>query len=211
MMLALTMGLGIWQVERLEWKRGLLASIDQGEAVAPVPLPPSPVPFSRVVVAGRFDSGIVRYGSEVRTDAAGPVIGSHVVGVLDRGSEAPVVVDLGWAPDSWHGSLPAGPIRVEGYVRPPEHTPWLGTADDPAHRRFFALDPIAIGAALGQLHVAEFTVVALGPAAGLPEPVQALPRPPNDHLTYAITWFSLAAALAVVFGLFVRQTIQQRS
>ena len=83
-----------------------------------------------------------------------------------------------------------------GYVRPPEHPRWFGATDDPAARRFFALDPAAIGAALGLAEVAPFTLVALGPAGGVPEPAQALPRPPNDHLGYAITWFGLAGLLA---------------
>ena len=169
-----------------------------------------------MTTSGTLAAGFARYGSEVRTDADGPVIGSYVIGLLDRGQLAPVVVDLGWAPehwapDTWRATLPSPAVRLEGYVRPPEHTPWLGTADDPAHRRFFALDPVGIGTTLGANQVEPFTVVALGPAAGVPQPAQALPRPPNDHLTYAITWFSLAAALAVIFTLYVKQTIQQGS
>ena len=210
-MLALTLGLGFWQLQRLTWKQGLLASIDRGEAAPPVALPAAPEPFSRVIVSGQFEPGAVRYGSEVRADASGAIIGSYVVGVLDQQAGPPIVVDMGWAPDTWHGDLPAGTVQVEGYVRPPEHTPWLGTADDPAHRRFFALDPLGIGAALGNLRVEPFTIVALGPLGGVPEPVQALPRPPNDHLSYAVTWFSLAAALVVVFAVFVKQTVQERT
>ena len=149
--------------------------------------------------------------TSTRVNADGAIIGSQVVGVLDRPDGPPVVVNLGWAPDGWTDQLPTGTVTIEGYVRPPEHTPWLGTADDPARRRFFALDPLGIGAALGALHVEPFTLVALGPARGTPEPVQALPRPPNDHLSYAVTWFSLAAALVVVFALFVRQTFRERN
>lgn len=211
MMLALTLGLGSWQVQRLAWKQGLLASIDRGEASPAIPLPEAPQPFDRVVVTGMLAPGVARYGSEVRTNADGPVLGSYVVRLLDRGNLRPVVINLGWAPEAWRGALPAGAVRLEGYVRPPEHTPWLGTADDPAHDRFFALDPVGIGTALGARQVEPFTVVVLGPPGTTPEPAQALPRPPNDHLTYAITWFSLAAALAVIFGLYVRQTIQQRT
>ena len=210
-MLALTLGLGFWQLQRLAWKEGLLASIDRGEAAPPVALPATPEPFSRVTMIGQFEPGAVRYGSEVRADAIGAIIGSYVVGVLDQEAGPSVVVDMGWAPDTWRGALPAGTVQVEGYVRPPEHTPWLGTADDPAHRRFFALNPLGIGGALGNFHVQPFTVVALGPPGSTPEPVQVLPRPPNDHLSYAVTWFSLAAALVVVFAVFVKQTVQQRT
>ena len=209
-MLALTVSLGVWQVHRLAWKTDLLASIDRGEAAPPTPLPPNPAPFTKVTVTGRFRPDFVRYGSEVRADANGAIIGAHIVGVLDRPDGPPVVVDLGWAPDTWSGPLPDGPTAVEGYIRPPEQTPLFGTADDPARRRFFALDALGIGAALGALHAEPFTVQALGPPSGIPEPIQALPRPPNDHLNYAITWFALSAALVTVFGVFVRQTIQQQ-
>jgi len=32
-----------------------------------------------------------------------------------------------------------------------------------------------------------------------------LPRPPNNHLQYAITWYGLAAALLVIFTVWVRK------
>jgi surfeit locus 1 family protein len=85
----------------------------------------------------------------------------------------------------------------------------MGAADDPVHRRFYALDPAKIGASLGYSTVAPFTLVAIGPAGSVPDPIQAMPRPPNDHLSYAITWFSLSAALVVVFVVYVRQMIRQ--
>jgi surfeit locus 1 family protein len=36
-----------------------------------------------------------------------------------------------------------------------------------------------------------------------------LPRPPNDHLSYAITWFGLAAVLLVVFVVYATKKIPQ--
>ena len=71
------------------------------------------------------------------------------------------------------------------------------------------LDPAAIGAALGLASVAPFTLVALGPAPTPPRARRsALPRPPNDHLSYALTWFGLAACLLVVFVVYVRKALR---
>jgi surfeit locus 1 family protein len=42
----------------------------------------------------------------------------------------------------------------------------------------------------------------LGPAGSLPEPAQTLPRPRNNHLGYAITWYGLALSLIGVFVAF---------
>ena len=58
-----------------------------------------------------------------------------------------------------------------------------------------------MGAALGQAKVAPFLLVELGrDAPGVfPQPAEALPRPPNDHLQYAITWYGLGLVLLVMF------------
>ncbi len=205
-MLALTVSLGVWQVQRLHWKTALLAEIDQGEARPAVPLRAEPAPFTRVFATGHFLDGSARYGAEVRGTVSGSAMGSYVVTAFATATGETILVDRGWAPDATEPPQPAGTVRVEGYVRPAEHGSALGAKDDPATRRFFALDPQPIGAALGQDHVAPFTLVVLGPPGGIPEPAQAMPRPPNDHLSYAITWFSLAGILVVVFLVFVRQT-----
>ena len=46
------------------------------------------------------------------------------------------------------------------------------------------------------------------PAAGAgsaPIPAEHLPRPPNNHLQYAITWYGLAVALLVIFIVWARK------
>jgi surfeit locus 1 family protein len=45
------------------------------------------------------------------------------------------------------------------------------------------------------------------PPKGYPDPAQHLPRPPNNHLSYAITWYGLAAGLLLVFGLWTREVL----
>ena len=208
-MLVLTVGLGVWQLQRLDWKQALLAEIDRGAAGAPVPLAEPPVPFSKVVAEGRFLAPTARYGAEVRSGPAGATMGAHLLNPLERPGQRPVIVDRGWAPLDFDPAPPAGPVIVSGYVRPPEKPVRFGAADDPKTRRFYALDPDAIGKSLGLAQVAPFTLVALGQAGTLPEPAVALPRPPNNHLVYAMTWFGLAIALLVVFAIHVRQTLRQ--
>ena len=210
-MLAVALWLGVWQVHRLAWKTALLAAIDRGEAAEPIPLPPNPAPFTKVRIDGRLrDDLTARYGIEVRATPAGALMGSQVLRPLERPGAEPVIVDLGWMPD---GRLPApaGPVSIVGYVRPPELPVRFGAVDDPVARRFYALDPAAIGAALGLARVAPFTIVALGPSGSLPggspEPAQALPRPANNHFSYALTWFGLAASLLVIFIIHARKVL----
>lgn len=86
----------------------------------------------------------------------------------------------------------------------------FAATDDTELRRFYTLDPAAIGAALSLGRVAPFTLVALGPTPpeGYPDPAKRLPRPPNDHLSYAITWYSLAGTLLVVFFVYSRKVLR---
>jgi surfeit locus 1 family protein len=218
-MLAVLVGLGIWQVHRLAWKEGILAQIEHAEASPAMPLvgdatqfgatitpekaPAGPAPYSKVAVTGRFREDLsALYGAEVRQTPDGARMGAQLIVPLMRKDAAPLLVDRGWVPLTRVRpiGMPAGDVTVEGYVRPADHPGAFSAHDDAAMRRFFTLDPAAIGSAIG-LHVAPYTLVALGPQPAdlFPDPARHMPRPPNDHLSYAITWFGLALALAVIF------------
>jgi surfeit locus 1 family protein len=41
-----------------------------------------------------------------------------------------------------------------------------------------------------------------------PDPVQHLPRPPDNHLQYAITWFGFAVTLVIIFLLYARKALR---
>jgi surfeit locus 1 family protein len=197
--LALLVFLGTWQLGRLHWKTALLADLAAAEAAPAAPLRDPPLPFTKVAVTGRFDHAReALLGLEVRS----AVLGARLVTPLLRDGAAPVLVDRGWVPAESRGPIarPEGVVTVEGYVRPGDRAGLFAARDDPASRRFFTLDPAAIGAALGLPAVAPYAVVALGGPAGTPpDPARSLPRPPNNHLGYVITWYGLALALVAVF------------
>jgi surfeit locus 1 family protein len=121
------------------------------------------------------------------------------------------LVDRGWVPDKRPRPIARaeGDVTVEGYVRPSDKPGLFSASDNPATRQFYTLDTSAIGAALGLQHVAPFVLVALGPPPPerYPDPARHLPRPPNNHLSYAITWYGLAIALVVIFILWARKAL----
>lgn len=204
LMLAMLLALGTWQVRRLGWKDRILAQIAHAEAAPAVPMPSHPTPFQKVAVSGRFRNGqAVLYGAEVRDTAFGPTMGAQLIVPLQRVDGPPLLVDRGWVPVDHKAPVvqPTGEVRVSGFVSPAERPRWFSAQDDVAGRHFYTLDPTAIAAALGLGHVAPGVLVALGSdEPGIyPEPAQHLPRPPNNHFTYAVTWYALAAILAVIF------------
>ena len=210
-MLSVLVGLGVWQLQRRTWKLAILAEIDQAEASPAIPLPPHPLPFTKVSVTGRLRDDVrALYGDDVRDTARGPAMGAQLIEPLERPGQPPLLVERGWVPDGSLGT-PGGVVTVTGYVRMPDRPGAFSPADDLASRHFYTLDPAKIGEALGLPSAAPFTLVALGPdvADVLPAPATALPRPPNDHLNYALTWFGLALALLAVFGAYARKVLQR--
>ncbi len=209
-MLAILIGLGTWQVQRLQWKTALLAQIDAAEAAPGVPLPPAPEAFEKVHIQGRLLGNLrATYAAEVHDSRAGPVLGTQLIVPMERTGGGTVLVDLGWIPSDQRQSvkIPDGTVSIDGYVRPAEHPGLFSATDNPATHEFYTLDPQAIGASLGVQNVAPFTLIAMGPPppAGYPEQAKYLPRPPNNHLQYAITWYGLAAVLVVIFIAYVRK------
>jgi surfeit locus 1 family protein len=198
---AILIALGIWQIQRLHWKEGLLAQIAAAQTAPPVELgDETPNRFARVRTQGTFhDERLALYGAEVR----GVHMGAQVLQVLDRPGERPVLVMLGWVATDAGPVVPVlGHADLTGYVRLPENSSWLSAADDLEARHFYSLNPTTIGASLGAADVEPFTLVLLGDAKrpGAAQPAESLPEPVNNHLQYALTWFGLAAALVGVFA-----------
>ena len=134
--------------------------------------------------------------------------GVDIVQLREKGLEARQ--ELAYAEvfaDALRGVLNAPDVapRSEPLLAPPRY--------GSAYRTPVALDPAAIGASLGLPSVAPFTLVALGqvPRGALPIPARDLPRPPNNHLMYAFTWFGIAGALLAVFAAYCRNALRRET
>jgi surfeit locus 1 family protein len=149
-------------------------------------------------------------------------MGARMIEPLRQPNGDIVLVDLGWVPISRPGPIeqPDGAVTVTGYLRPGDTRHWWSVRDNPVERRFYTLDPQAIGEAVGQPNVLPYILVVLAtsqlPSLGSsddseqvvktwPAPATHLPRPPNSHLSYAITWYGLAAALLTIFIIWARK------
>jgi surfeit locus 1 family protein len=212
-MLAVLLALGTWQVKRLHWKLGILHQIARAEAQPPVPLGPTPAPFTKISVAGSFRPGaIAYYGSETGNTTHGLMLGAQQIAVLERPGALPILVDRGWVPlpPDPANAPPAGSATVTGYIHAPSTPGPFSAADDPKARRFYTLAPATIARALGLPAVAPFAIIAMGetPPGGAPNPAHHLPRPPNNHLEYAMTWYGFAITLLVFFVLYTRKVLR---
>jgi cytochrome oxidase assembly protein ShyY1 len=98
------------------------------------------------------------------------------------------------------------PVTLTGYIRFPETAGTLTPLENPARRLWFTRDHLAMARALQWGEVAPFYIdlEAPVPASGIPKPGPLEVHLKDDHMQYAITWFVLAGAVAIAFGVWWR-------
>ena len=217
--LAVLIGLGVWQLKRLDWKEGLIAKIETRTKGAPISLEKAVAlaregrdpSYYRVRVEGRFHHAKELYLYAVTDEG----VGWHVITPLETADGDMVLVDRGFVPDELKdpSSRALGQVEnvvtVTGVVRSPETQGLFLPDNEPKADRWFwrDLQGMALSAfPNGVIQVAPFFVEAEKSSVpgGWPEGGQTRLEIPNNHLQYAITWFLLAACLLVIYGVYVR-------
>ncbi len=227
-MVALFIALGAWQLQRRAEKHALIAALNERLAAAPVPLPPasswsalSPQKdeFRRVSFTATYarapDAMVFSSGSAIRTDISGPGTWAFLPARLSFGET--VVVNAGFVENTMQdravedravARLVTGqPVTLTGYLRFPEAAGWLTPAENRDKRLWFARDQLSMATGLGWGTVAPFYI-----DLETPVPDNAIPKPGpldvhlrDDHLQYAITWFALAGAVLIAFGVWAKR------
>jgi surfeit locus 1 family protein len=209
--LAVLLGLGIWQIERKAWKENLIATLEHRLGAAPVALPRPDTwasltadnsEFLRVrlrIEPGGEDALVYTSGSALRDDVKAPGYFVFTPARLPDGGT--VVINRGYVSSQSHLRL-AGAQDIVGVLRWPDAPSWF-VADHDSSGIWYMRDPVAIARAKGWGTVAPFYVEQEQPVppGGQPHPATLHVKLRNDHLQYALTWFGLAAVLAVMFVL----------
>jgi surfeit locus 1 family protein len=221
-LLAGLIGLGNWQLQRKVWKEDLIATLDQRLAASPSALPPPALwssltpatdEYRRVRFSAQFvpeEALVFTSGSAFRPDVSGP--GYWVFAPARLADGGLVVVNRGFVPEGRQdaatraaGAL-GDAVDMVGVMRWPEQPNWFTPQAEPAHNLWFVRDPNAMAEAKHWGAVAPFFIELESPPppGGLPQPGPLQVNLPDDHLQYALTWFGLAAALAVSFAFWLR-------
>ena len=182
-------GLGVWQLQRLEWKRGVIAEIDARLAAAPVAVPAVPDPVADRYLRVRAEGTLLP--GEIHVYTAGPDggVGYRIIAPLDLADGRRIMVDRGFVPIADKAApRPPGRLAVTGNLVWPDDGP---PAPDRAKNIWTGRDVALMAADLGTAPL--LVVAAATEPAGGPIPLPVTVAIPNDHLGYAVTWFGLAA------------------
>jgi len=215
--LLICLALGAWQIERLFWKQDLIARRDAAVAAAPAPVPKTLAEARGMEYRHVSNEGSYLYDKEIflgaTSDAGGQ--GYQVLTPLLEPGGRVVFVNRGYIPaelkDSARRSAAQipGTVHVQGLLRlPPTARPnWFLPDNRPDLNYWFWVDLPAMAAADNLDRVAPFYIDADATPnpGGWPKGGVTRLTLPNNHLQYAITWFSLAIALIVIYVLFHRR------
>jgi cytochrome oxidase assembly protein ShyY1 len=154
----------------------------------------------------------------VRSDVSGPGTWAFLPAQLADGNQ--VVVNAGFVQNTMQDRqqqdravrrlITGDPAELTGYIRFPESAGALTPPESLAKRLWFTRDHLAMARALGwgedTKAVAPFYIdlEAPVPESGIPKPGPLSVRLKDDHMQYAITWFTLALAVVIAFGVWWR-------
>lgn len=204
---AILISLGVWQVQRLAWKESVIADIDNRITDAPVSLPAAPDPqtdaYLPVTVTGTLGAAYLQVLVSKKQVGAG----YRIIRPMLR-EEGNILIDMGFVSVADANGLKfeeGPPLTVTGNLQWPQETDGFTPAPDLADNIWFARDVAAMAEALGTqpiLVVRRDAPQLGGPLTPMPVDTAAIP---NDHLQYAITWFSLSAIWLAMTAVFLRR------
>lgn len=219
---AVFVGLGFWQLDRLEQRQALNAIQESRIAMEPQPLADllgddlidlRSVEYRRVIVEGEFDpSEEVLIRSQVELGQAG----FHVVTPLVLEEGRAVLVNRGWVPlvmDSppVPSSPPEGNVSTEGWIHLTQIRPPLGAQEPTGDLEVLnRVDIDRIGQQM-PYDLESVYVVAMGEGG---DELPILVDTPDftaegSHLAYAIQWFGFALVGLVGFFFLLRRRAKE--
>lgn len=202
-------GLGIWQVQRLQWKTDLIARVEARLAAPPVAAPGPAAwtglaavsdEYRRVAVSGRYDPAAEVLVQAVTSRGAG----FWVMTPLTTPEGWRVWINRGFVPAQQRAAsdrdLPQGQVQLSGLLRMTQPDGAFLRQNDPEAGRWYSRDVAALSRHFAVADAAPYFIdaEAAQPATdALPVAGLTVVSFRNSHLSYALTWFAMAIGLAV--------------
>jgi surfeit locus 1 family protein len=218
--------LGVWQVQRLDWKEGLIARVDQHRHAKPTPAPGPDTwhqltreadEYRRVTVQGRFDharSTLVAATTELGA-------GYWLLTPLQAAEGRWLFVNRGFVPPDQRervlgaAAAPVGDQSITGLLRFTEPVGAFLRDNDAAAGRWYSRDVAALAARHGLgSSVAPYFIDQSAPhpaTSAWPRAGLTMVHFSNNHRIYAATWFALAVMAACAFGYLILDERRLRS
>ena len=202
--------LGKWQIDRLYWKVDVLKKIDQKIAAAPVLLPAEPSESVHKYLSVELSGQLLQESIRVLASKKRYGAGYRIIHVF-RTNGRRLLVDLGFVGLETDYDIDlSSDISLVGNLHWPDELDNFTPEPDLENNIWFARDVERVASALQT----EPILIILKDSTLKDKNIKPMPidttHIPNDHLQYAITWFSLAIIWALMSCLFIWTTRGKR-
>src|ERR1700712_610599 len=209
LLLAFLVGLGVWQLQRLQWKLALIDQVNAHLAAPPIPLDEAlalgaDAQYRHVALQGHFNNTREAYVFATAPD--GPPV-FHVIVPFETDDGRVLLVDRGIVPRDLRDpatrplGIHNGETRLVGVWHDPSPPGAFTPPPELAKRIWYSRDVAAIARTDRETLAADAVIEADATPnpGGWPRGGQTVVTFRNEHLQYAITWFLMAAALLGVY------------
>lgn len=202
------MALGVWQHQRLQWKTGIIQTLNAQYATLPTrsaTLSHARITHGAAYLVGKIAGPLLRDKAiMVGPKSRNRQIGYEVIVPLDMG-DGIILVNLGWSAQKDISALDLPRHLVAGgLARRPDYSAFIAD-NSPANNLWFHIDVDQIAAAknidnvVPPVFYAQDTIIP----GIIPHDAHWLPR--NKHKQYMLFWFGMAGIWIAVFGLAYRR------
>ena len=210
------LALGTWQLKRLYWKNNLVTEITERGKMSPLTILAhdkidiDAMRYRKVSVTGHFlhdkEVHLFTGAREMRGKN-----GYNIITPLEQEDGSVILVDRGWVPAekkeraSRADNLPSGELSVVGMLQSGEHPGIFTPKNNIDKNLWFWIDIPAIAGFAGKALQNVYVRVLQNENDGniLPIAGKDTIEIRNDHLEYAIIWYSLALALLVIYLIYI--------
>ena len=194
--------LGTWQLYRLQWKQDLISQIKEGLKSSPVEYSPAlKKNYQRVKLTGKFlfENEIYLYSLN---DSGKP--GFDVITPFKTTKNEYVLVNRGWVKKELKNNLPKiSTKKILGMLRTPNRKNLFTPENDLKKNIWFYINLNDIKITTGK-KFDDYLVYLEDADVITPKPKKITINLPNNHLKYAITWYSISLSI-LIYYLYLRR------
>jgi len=193
--------LGLWQLDRLKWKQGILAGIKAQQSVditkTPINLNKDTDEFTRGFIKGRYlNTPPILVGPRTYEGKSGYHL-HQVFQANDTGDT--ILVNRGWVEKNARVTAPQNSVTLGGYLKSPDIKNRFTPPNSPKNNLWYRADIDELSDALNT-PLYDKILYQKSPVTSSPQSFSDLPALKNNHMQYALFWFFMPI-LCLIFYL----------